>query len=141
MEVLGHPPLDQAALSMPGRSLGTAWFEINRDARTLAVNLNAPDTIRPRGSLKLPVKVEGLTPGEEARITVAAVDVGILNLTRFETPNPAAHFFGQKQISSEIRDLYGFLIDGMSGTPGAIPSGGDLEGRPLDGIPGRKSGV
>ena len=132
---LAHRPLDQAARRMPGRSLGTAWFEIDRDARTLSVNLNAPDKIRPRGSLTLPIKVEGLSPGEEARITVAAVDVGILNLTRYETPNPAAHFFGQKQMSSEIRDLYGFLIDGMQGTRGAIRSGGDMGVKPLDGIP------
>ena len=39
--------------------------------------------IRPRGTLKLPIRVAGLSPGEEARVTVAAVDVGILNLTRY----------------------------------------------------------
>jgi len=133
--VMAHRPLDKAARRMPGRALGTAWFEIDREARALAVNLNAPDKIRPRGTLSLPVKVEGLKPGEEARITVAAVDVGILNLTRYEAPNPTSHFFGQKQLSSEIRDLYGYLIDGMQGTRGAIRSGGDMEPKPLDGIP------
>ncbi|WP_112663756.1 alpha-2-macroglobulin family protein [Microvirga flavescens] len=132
---LAHRPLDQAAKRMPGRALGTAWFEIDRDARALEVNLNAPDKIRPRGTLKLPVKVAGLKAGEEARITVAAVDVGILNLTRYEAPNPASYFFGQKQLSSEIRDLYAYLIDGMQGTRGAIRSGGDMEPKALDGIP------
>ncbi len=132
---MAHRPLDQAARRMPGRALGTAWFEIDRDGRTLNVNLNAPDRIRPRGSLSLPIKVEGLKPGEEARMTVAAVDVGILNLTRYEAPNPMAYFFGQKQLSSEIRDLYGYLIDGMQGTRGAIRSGGDMEPKALDGIP------
>ncbi|MBZ6078650.1 alpha-2-macroglobulin family protein [Microvirga puerhi] len=133
--VMAHRPLDQAAKRMPGRSLGTAWFEIDRDARSLAVNLNAPDRIRPRGMLSMPIKVEGLKPGDDARITVAAVDVGILNLTRYETPNPAGYFFGQKQLSSEIRDLYGYLIDGMQGTRGTIRSGGDMEPKALDGIP------
>ena len=85
---IAHRPLDQAAKRMPGRSLGTAWFEIDRDSRELHVTLNAPDKIRPRGSLSLPIKVAGLAPGEEARITVAAVDVGILNLTRYEAPDP-----------------------------------------------------
>lgn len=132
---LAHRPLDQAARRMPGRALGTAWFEINRDAHTLAVNLNAPDKIKPRSTLALPIKVEGLTPGEEARITVAAVDVGILNLTRYEAPNPGQYFFGQKQLSAEVRDLYGFLIDGMQGVRGAIRSGGDMEPKALDGIP------
>ncbi|WP_441965729.1 alpha-2-macroglobulin family protein [Microvirga sp. 2MCAF38] len=132
---LAHRPLDQAAKRMPGRSLGTAWFEIDHDARSLEVDLNAPEKIRPRGTLKLPVKVTGLQAGEEARITVAAVDVGILNLTRYEAPNPMNYFFGQKQLSSEIRDLYAYLIDGMQGTRGAIRSGGDMEPKPLDGIP------
>jgi len=132
---MAHRPLDQAAKRLPGRSLGTAWFEIDHDARALAINLNAPDRIRPRGSLRLPIKVEGLNAGEEARITVAAVDVGILNLTRYEAPDPKTYFFGQKQLSSEIRDLYGYLIDGMQGTRGAIRSGGDMEPKPLDGIP------
>jgi uncharacterized protein YfaS (alpha-2-macroglobulin family) len=132
---LAHRPLDQAAKRMPGRSLGTAWFEIDREARSLQLNLNAPEKIRPRGRLNLPIKVTGLAAGEEARITVAAVDVGILNLTRYEAPNPLAYFFGQKQLSSEVRDLYGYLIDGMQGTRGAIRSGGDMEPKPLDGIP------
>lgn len=132
---MAHRPLDQAAKRMPGRSLGTAWFEIDRDNRDLQVNLNAPDKIRPRGSLTLPIKVVGLAPGEEARITVAAVDVGILNLTRYESPDPLTYFFGQKQLSSEIRDLYGYLIDGMQGTRGMIRSGGDMEPKALEGIP------
>jgi len=132
---MAHRPLDQAAKRMPGRSLGTAWFEIDRDNRDLQVNLNSPDKIRPRSSLTLPIKVAGLAPGEEARITAAAVDVGILNLTRYEAPDPLTYFFGQKQLSSEIRDLYGYLIDGMQGTRGTIRSGGDMEPKALDGIP------
>jgi uncharacterized protein YfaS (alpha-2-macroglobulin family) len=132
---MAYRPLDQAAKRMPGRSLGTAWFEIDRGKRDLQVNLNAPDKIRPRGSLTLPIKVVGLAPGEEARITVAAADVGILNLTRYEAPDPLIYFFGQKQLSSEIRDLYGYLIDGMQGTRGMIRSGGDMEPKALEGIP------
>ena len=134
---LAHRPLDQAAKRMPGRALGLAWFEVDRAARTLDVELNAPAQMRPRSALTLPIKVAGLQPGEEARVTVAAVDVGILNLTRYQAPNPADYFFGQQQLSTEIRDLYGYLIDGMQGTRGAIRSGGDAgrggpRGHPAD---------
>jgi uncharacterized protein YfaS (alpha-2-macroglobulin family) len=133
--VLRHRPLDQAAKRLPGRALGVAWFEVDRAARSLSVELNAPAQIRPRGTLNLPIRVAGLTPGEEARITVAAVDVGILNLTRYQTPNPVEYFLGQKQLGAEVRDLYGYLIDGMQGTRGAIRSGGDAGPKSLDGIP------
>ncbi|KAA2241032.1 alpha-2-macroglobulin family protein [Salinarimonas soli] len=122
---LAHRPLDQAARRQPGRALGVAWFSVDRAARTLALDLGAPAEMRPRGALTLPIRLTGLKAGEEARVTVAAVDVGILNLTRYQAPDPTAFFFGQKQLGTEIRDLYGFLIDGMQGTRGAIRSGGD----------------
>jgi uncharacterized protein YfaS (alpha-2-macroglobulin family) len=131
---MAHRPLDVEAKRQPGRALGLAWFEVDRDKRKLEVSLTAPAQLRPRGPLAIPVRVAGLQPGEEARITVAAVDVGILNLTRYEAPDPGKHFFGQKALSTEIRDLYGYLIDGMQGTRGAIRSGGDgagaIEGSP-----------
>jgi uncharacterized protein YfaS (alpha-2-macroglobulin family) len=124
---LAHRPLDMEAKRQPGRALGLAWFAVDRSKRNLEVSVNGPAQMRPRGPLTVPVRVAGLQPGEQARVTVAAVDVGILNLTRYQAPNPGEHFFGQKQLSTEIRDLYGYLIDGMQGTRGAIRSGGDAE--------------
>ncbi|MCI9882235.1 alpha-2-macroglobulin family protein [Methylobacterium goesingense] len=120
-----YRPLDQAAKRLPGRALGLAWFGVDRDSRTLGVTLEAPAKTRPRETLTLPIQLAGLKSGEEARVSVALVDVGILNLTRYEAPNPFGYFFGQKALGPEIRDLYGYLIDGMQGTLGAIRSGGD----------------
>ncbi|HHC29160.1 MAG TPA: alpha-2-macroglobulin family protein, partial [Rhodobacterales bacterium] len=71
------------------------------------------------------VKVGGVAEGETAYVTLAAVDVGILNLTSFAAPDPADHYFGQRRLGMAIRDLYGRLIDGRSGAMGAIRSGGD----------------
>ncbi|KMO28912.1 alpha-2-macroglobulin family protein [Methylobacterium aquaticum] len=130
-----YRPLDQAAKRLPGRAMGLAWFGIDRDARTLGVTVEAPAKVRPRGELHLPIRLAGLKAGEEARVTVAAVDVGILNLTRYANPDPFGFFFGQKTLSTEVRDLYGYLIDGMQGTLGAIRSGGDAGGAELDGAP------
>lgn len=132
---LAHRPLDVAARRQPGRALGLAWFSVDRKARTLEVSLDAPQTMKPRQKLSVPVKVSGLQPGAEAFVTVAAVDVGILNLTRYEPPRPDDYFFGQRQLGTEIRDLYGFLIDGMQGTRGAIRSGGDGGALRLEGSP------
>ncbi|GEP08226.1 alpha-2-macroglobulin family protein [Methylobacterium gnaphalii] len=130
-----YRPLDQAAKRMPGRALGLAWFSVDKEKRGLSVSIGAPEKTRPRETLTVPVKVAGLQAGEEARVTLAAVDVGILNLTRYEAPNPFAYFFGQKALGPELRDLYGFLIDGMQGTLGAIRSGGDGGGGELADTP------
>jgi uncharacterized protein YfaS (alpha-2-macroglobulin family) len=127
-------PLDVAASRMPGRALGVQWFAIDRAARTLAVDMKLPDVMRPNGTLRVPVKLGGLNPGEDARIAVAAVDVGILNLTNYKPPAPDDYYLGQRQLSAELRDLYGQLIDGMQGTRGQIRTGGDAGGE-LNGSP------
>lgn len=122
---LAHRPMDQQAQRMPGRAIGLSWFSVGKAERNLAIDLGAPNLVRPLSTLSLPVKVSGARAGEEAFVTVAAVDIGILNLTRFESPDPSKYFFGQRQLGHELRDLYGYLIDGMQGVRGAIRSGGD----------------
>jgi alpha-2-macroglobulin len=125
---LTHRPLDVGAKRMPGRALGVAWFAIDRGSHALDVKLDAPQLTRPRQSMTLPIHLAGLAPGEDARVTVSAVDIGILNLTGFKTPDPGAYFFGQRKLPVEIRDLWGMLIDGMQGEAGAIHTGGDSSG-------------
>jgi alpha-2-macroglobulin len=127
-------PLDAAALRMPGRAIGLKWFGIDKKARTLEVKLSPQALVRPNSALKIPVKLGGLNPGEDAKVVVAAVDVGILNLTNYKPPAPDDYYLGQRQMSSEIRDLYGQLIDGMQGARGQIKSGGDA-GAELQGSP------
>ncbi len=78
--------------------------------------------------MTIPIHVAGLAPGEEARVTVAAVDVGILNLTGFKTPDPGAYFFGQRKLPIEVRDLWGMLIDGMQERPASSTPAGDGSG-------------
>ena len=63
-----------------------SWFSIDSTERKLEVAIGAPEKARPREKLALPIKIGGLAAGEEAEVTVAAVDIGILNLTGFKTP-------------------------------------------------------
>ena len=132
-------PLDAPAERMPGRAIGVQWFSIGRAAKTLTVELKPPALLRPNSALHVPVKISGLASGDEARVVVAAVDVGILNLTNYKPPSPEDYYLGQRALSAEIRDLYGQLIDGMQGVRGLIRSGGDqgaeLQGSPPTGPP------
>ena len=128
-------PLDARAERMPGRAIGVQWFSINRKARTLALDMPLPTLLRPNSALRIPVKVGGLAPGEDARIVVAAVDVGILNLTNYKPPAPDDYYLGQRRLTADIRDLYGQLIDGMQGTRGQIRTGGDAGAAELQGSP------
>ncbi len=130
-------PMSAQAGRMPGRAVGVRWVPVDQSANRLDVSLGAPATMRPRQSLNVPIRVAGLRPGDTAYVTVAAVDIGILNLTGYEPPKPDAHYLGQRRLGMEVRDLYGRLIDGMQGTRGRIRTGGDapggglsMEGRP-----------
>ena len=128
-------PLDAAAQRMPGRAIGLKWFDIDKKTRTLQVSLSPPALVRPNTALKLPVRLGGLNPGEDAKVVVAAVDVGILNLTNYAPPAPDDYYLGQRRLTAEIRDLYGQLIDGMQGTRGQLKTGGDAAGAELQGSP------
>ena len=74
-------PLDAPAQRMPGRAIGVQWFSIDKAAHLLKVDLKPAATMRPNATMTVPIEIGGLAPSEEARVVVAAVDVGILNLT------------------------------------------------------------
>ena len=120
----------------PVRQLGLAHATIDPGERALSVSIDAPETMRPRRSLVAEVAIEGAKTGETAFVTLAAVDLGILNLTGFEPPDPQSHYFGQRKLGVELRDLFGGLIDSGDGAMGRVRSGGDANlGPSLDAPP------
>lgn len=120
-----YRPSDAAEKRMPARALGLAFADVEPGDRKLDVSLETPDETLPRQSFTAQVSLGNLAAGETAYVAVAAVDLGILNLTNFKVPAPDEWFFGQRQLGMEIRDLYGSLIDPTQGLAGAIRSGGD----------------
>jgi uncharacterized protein YfaS (alpha-2-macroglobulin family) len=127
-------PGDAQESRMPMRSIGVKWLNVDPGDRKLALTLDAPEQTLPRQPLEIGVTVAGAGAGEEAYLTLAAVDVGILNLTKYEPPKPDSWYFGQRMLGLEIRDLYGRLIDGSLGVTGRLRTGGDggetLQGNP-----------
>ncbi|WP_172297777.1 alpha-2-macroglobulin family protein [Pseudoruegeria sp. HB172150] len=119
-------PMDVDGGHNPARSLGLAHAAIDPGAHKLSVAFEVPDQVDPRGPMPVALKVGGVTEGETAWATIAAVDVGILNLTGFDAPDPSSHYFAQRKLGMGLRDVYGRLIDGMSGAIGNVRSGGDF---------------
>ncbi|WP_347267841.1 alpha-2-macroglobulin family protein [Paracoccus sp. (in: a-proteobacteria)] len=108
----------------PVRALGLAHAAVDPGARQLAARLEAPAEARPRGTVPVVLRLEGAA-GQTVRATVAAVDQGILNLTGFQPPDPAQHYFGQRRLGVGLRDLYGRLILASGAPDGALRQGGD----------------
>jgi alpha-2-macroglobulin len=130
-----YRPMDVEAKRMPSRAIGAKWIAFDAKPRTLDVALETPEKTRPNQKLTIPVKVAGAASGDAAYVTVSAVDLGILNLTNYPVPQPEKHYFGQRRLATELRDLYGKLIDGMQGIRGTIRSGGDGSGLAGNGRP------
>jgi uncharacterized protein YfaS (alpha-2-macroglobulin family) len=120
-----YRPASAAEKRMPARALGLAYADVEPGDRKLELQLDAPKETTPRQPFTTTIKLGNLAAGQQARVAVAAVDLGILNLTNFQTPSPDDWYFGQRQLGMEVRDLYGQLIDPLQGTPGAVRSGGD----------------
>ncbi|WP_407491915.1 alpha-2-macroglobulin family protein [Pseudooceanicola sp. MF1-13] len=121
-------PMEAEAGQMPARAMGLSYAPVDPGAKALSVSIDTPDQANPRGPVDAVVRVDGLTAGQTAYATIAAVDVGILNLTAFDTPDPEGHYFGQRRLGMDIRDIYGRLIDSTQGAMGQVRSGGDASG-------------
>ncbi|WP_376100067.1 alpha-2-macroglobulin family protein [Roseomonas sp. CCTCC AB2023176] len=112
-----------AANTGPRRALGLAWVSLDPAARTLDVAIEGDTLVRPRGRVTVPVRVAN-TNGA-AYLTLAAVDEGILRITRFQNPDPLAHFTGRRALGTDIRDDYGRLIVPPEGEAATLRQGGD----------------
>ena len=108
----------------PVRAIGVAWLGIDPASHALAVAIAAPPKVTPRQTVTIPVHVIGAVAGDRPYVTLAAVDEGILQLTRYATPDPLAFLYGKLALGLDIRDDYGNLLDG-SADAGAIHMGGD----------------
>jgi uncharacterized protein YfaS (alpha-2-macroglobulin family) len=108
----------------PARALGLAHLPLERGERKLQVVLEAPRKMLPDTPLKVKLKVPGAR-GQKAQVTLSAVDAGILNITRFATPDPFKHFFGKLRYGADQYDVYGRLIEKMAGQKGKLKFGGD----------------
>ena len=121
-------PMDVAAGQNPARAMGVAHATVEPVGRTLEVSIDVPSVTSPRQTQKTLIRVGNAGEDDPVWLTLAAVDVGILNLTGFESPDPQGYYFGQRRLGVDLRDVYGRLIDGMNGAMGTVRSGGDSSG-------------
>ncbi|MBL8298951.1 MAG: alpha-2-macroglobulin family protein [Rhodanobacteraceae bacterium] len=109
----------------PARAVGVAHVAMDRSERKVAVEISAPQQTRPELPLPVTIKAPALA-GKNAYVTVSAVDVGILNITRFARPDASAWFFGQRRLGIDAYDLYGRLVESFDGALARLRYGGDL---------------
>ena len=104
----------------PGRAVGLTWVGVDPAARSLPLAIEAADKYTPRTRAAIALHT---APG--AWVSLAAVDEGILRLTRFESPDPKPHFLGRRTLAVDIRDDWGRLIAPADGEATLLRQGGD----------------
>jgi len=109
----------------PARAMGVTHVPMDRSGRTVEVNLTAPAQMRPEQPVNITVNAPELA-GQSGYVVVSAVDIGILNITRFPLPDAAAHFFGKRRLDIDAYDIYGRVIESFEGSRARLKFGGDM---------------
>ncbi len=116
----------------PSRAIGLTWVGVDPAPRTLTMAIGTPERTLPRAPLLVPVSA---APG--AWVSLAAIDEGILRMTRFVSPDPKPHFLGRRRLGLDIRDDWGRLIAPAEGGATLLRQGGDEGDNVLPDIPQR----
>ena len=137
ISVTAFRPGSQGDRVTPARALGLIHLPLAREDRQLKVALSAPAKVEPEKRTLVKVKVEGLAGpgGQSGIVTLSAVDVGILNITRYKSPDAFDFFFGKHRFAAELLDMYGKLIEKIDGTLAKLKFGGDAKMRDTRSMP------
>jgi uncharacterized protein YfaS (alpha-2-macroglobulin family) len=95
--------IDSPEIFMSPLSYGVMPFSVSREKRTIAIDLDTPDLARPGEPFR--IRYKGNRSG---KAIVFAVDEGILQVARYQTPDPLGHFFRKRALevrTAQILDL------------------------------------
>ena len=104
---------------LPSRAVGAHFVGFDQSPVLLDVSTRTEAEIRPRETLTVPVSVGGLQDDESGFVLAWIVDDGVLQMTNYQSPNPAAHFLAPYALPADLRDTFASLIAsaGLSAAP------------------------
>lgn len=105
-------PHGQSKNDAPLRLYGISPIRVTDPATKLSPTLSMPEVIRPESEVTIKV---GESDGKAMAYTVALVDEGLLDITRFGTPAPWEHFYAREAIGVKTWDVYEEVIGAMNG--------------------------
>lgn len=106
----------------PGRAFGAAALFVDSLANRMDVRVEAQAEIRPETDLQVRVQT---APG--ARVTVAVVDEGIMQLAGGKNPDPFGHFYARRALDVQSFDNFAFMFPHLAASK-PLAGGGDALG-------------
>ncbi len=120
-------PHAQTVNDNPIRMYGVIPLLVTDPATRLSPLIQAADVIRPEETTVITVKEK---QGKAMTYTLAIVDEGLLDLTRFKTPDPWSGFYAREALGVKTWDMYNLVIGAYGGKFGkAFAIGGDRDQR------------
>lgn len=118
-------PHAQTVNDLPIRMYGVIPIMVEDKNTYLKPVIKMPDVIRPQTNTNITVSEAS---GKKMTYVIAVVDEGLLDLTRYKTPDPHAAFFAREALGVKSWDLYDDVIGAWSGELQRILTiGGDAE--------------
>jgi uncharacterized protein YfaS (alpha-2-macroglobulin family) len=118
VQYIRDPSSDE--IFMSPLSYGVAPFKISLARHTQALKLNVPELIKPGETLTMK-----LQSPEPTRVVVFAVDEGILQVARYENPDPLGHFFKKRQLEVDTTQILDLILPEFKKLMQAAAPGGD----------------
>ena len=113
----------QTVNDLPIRMYGSIPMMVNDPATKLTPEIQLADELRPESVANIRVKEKD---GKPMTYTIALVDDGLLDLTRFKTPNPWNTFYARQSLGVRTWDIFDDVIGAYGGKVNQILSiGGD----------------
>jgi len=107
------------------RMYGVIPVTVENPQTKLTPKIDMPEVLEPKGTFAVKVSESN---GKPMTYTVAVVDDGLLDLTRFKTPNPWDQFYAREALGVNTWDLYDYVLGAYGGDLKNILSiGGDGE--------------
>ncbi|WP_338848930.1 alpha-2-macroglobulin [Massilia sp. W12] len=104
-------------------SYGVAPFAVNLARRSNSIKLSSTEKLQPGQNVK--IRLELKQPG---RAFVFAVDEGILQVARYQTPDPLKFFFQKRALEVSTNQSLDLILPEFKKLMAAAAPGGDAEG-------------
>jgi uncharacterized protein YfaS (alpha-2-macroglobulin family) len=105
-------PHAQTKNDLPIRMYGVAPIGVENPATHLKPTIDMPEVLKPGEDFTVNIRESS---GKACAYTLAVVDEGLLDLTRFETPDPWKSFFAREALGVKTWDMYDYVL-GAYGT-------------------------
>ena len=105
-------PHAQTVNDLPIRMYGLVPIGVDDPATHLNPEIEMPDELSPEQKVSIRITEEN---GKPMTYTVAVVDEGLLDITRFQTPAPWDHFYARDALGVKTWDLYDYVVGAFGG--------------------------